>query len=406
MSKDLNQTFYVVGMSDDALPQFSNEVLDLISKNRYFSGGARHHEIVAELLPPQYEWIEITVPLDEVFTQYEGKEQVLVFASGDPLFYGFANTLLNRLPDAHIKVYPYFNSIQMLAHALLIPYQDMHIVSLTGRPWHELDRALIERKNKIALLTDRKHTPSAIAQRLLHYGYSNYSMHIGCRLGNRAQEEVHKLSLEQAIGREFPFPNSVFLIQKESDDLAAPMGLKDDGFMPLNGRGRMITKWPIRLSSIALLDLHRAQEFWDIGFCTGSVSIEAKLRFPHLQVRAFEIRPEGDELMQENSKRMQAPGIDYHIGDFLEEDLGGYPPVQSVFIGGHGGHMQEIIDKIVGHMSSEACIVFNAVSAESKASFEEAIAKQGMSLVESIGMQVDDYNPIHILKAVKGEDQR
>ncbi len=405
MSKDQKQTFYVLGMSDNEQPQFSNELVELISQSQCFSGGARHREIVAELLPAQHEWIEITVPLDEVFAQYEGKEQVLVFASGDPLFYGFANTLLQRLPDAQIKVYPYFNSIQMLAHALLIPYQDMHIVSLTGRPWHELDRALIERKKKIALLTDRKHTPSAIAERLLHYGYKNYRMHIGCRLGNKAEEEVHTLDLHEVVGKEFPFPNSLFLIDNNRQELAAAMGLRDEDFMPLNGRQRMITKWPIRLSSIALLDLHRAQEFWDVGFCTGSVSIEAKLRFPHLHVRAFEIRPEGDELMQENSQRMQSPGIDYRIGDFLEQDLSELPPCDAVFVGGHGGKMPQLIEKLAKHLSHEACIVFNAVSEASKASFVNSAEEQGLRISECIEMRVDDYNPIQILKAVKGKDR-
>lgn len=55
----------------------------------------------------------------------------------------------------------------------------------------------------------------------------------------------------------------------------------------------MITKAPIRLLTLAQLDLRRYQTLWDIGFCTGSVSIEAKLQFPHLHVVAFEQRPRG-----------------------------------------------------------------------------------------------------------------
>lgn len=43
-----------------------------------------------------------------------------------------------------MKVFPYFNSLQMFAHHEQIPYENMHAVSVTGRPWHELDRALLE----------------------------------------------------------------------------------------------------------------------------------------------------------------------------------------------------------------------------------------------------------------------
>lgn len=65
----------------------------------------------------------------------------------------------------------------------------------------------------------------------------------------------------------------------------------------------MITKAPIRLLTLSALELNRRTSFWDIGFCTGSVSIEARLQFPHLHVTSFEIRPEGKRLMEINSRR-------------------------------------------------------------------------------------------------------
>lgn len=37
-------------------------------------------------LPEAHLWIDITVPLDEVFRQYENHPDIVVFASGDPLF--------------------------------------------------------------------------------------------------------------------------------------------------------------------------------------------------------------------------------------------------------------------------------------------------------------------------------
>lgn len=66
---------------------------------------------------------------------------IIVFASGDPLFFGFANTIRRKMPEADIELYPSFNSLQMLAHRLVMPYHDMRVVSLTGRPWPELDRS-------------------------------------------------------------------------------------------------------------------------------------------------------------------------------------------------------------------------------------------------------------------------
>ena len=132
--------FIVIGITDNPKPWFPPEVLEIIKNGKVFSGGKRHHEIVASLLPEGAVWIDITIPLDAVFEQYNVQcstfnvQCVTVFASGDPLFFGFANTIKRKMPEAEIVVYPTFKSLQMLAHRLVMPYHDMRIVSLTGRP--------------------------------------------------------------------------------------------------------------------------------------------------------------------------------------------------------------------------------------------------------------------------------
>ena len=174
------QRFFVIGITDNPQPWFPPEVLEVIKKGRVFSGGKRHHEIVAPLLPADAQWIDITVPLDNVFAQYQSQtsnlkpQTIVVFASGDPLFFGFANTIKRKMPEAEIVLYPSFNSLQLLAHRLVMPYHDMRIVSLTGRPWQEFDRALIERAAKIGILTDREHEPATIARRMIDYS-ANHS---------------------------------------------------------------------------------------------------------------------------------------------------------------------------------------------------------------------------------------
>ena len=62
--------FIVIGITDNPQPFFPPEVLEIIRNGKLFSGGKRHHEIVAPLLPKDAEWIDITVPLDAVFDNY------------------------------------------------------------------------------------------------------------------------------------------------------------------------------------------------------------------------------------------------------------------------------------------------------------------------------------------------
>ena len=404
--------FIVIGITDNPEPFFPPEVLNIIKQGKVFSGGKRHHEIVSPHLPADAQWIDITVPLDAVFEQYQivncklSNSKLIVFASGDPLFFGFANTIKRKMPEADIVVYPTFNSLQMLAHRLVMSYHDMRIVSLTGRPWPEFDKALIERAPKIGILTDREHTPSAIAQRMLDYGYDSYQMSVGEHLGNPSLEKITTLSLEEAAHRDFEHPNCV--IAEANSSLftlhsSLTFGLPDSDFALLDGREKMITKMPIRLLTLQALELPKRHVFWDIGFCTGSVSIEARLQFPHLTICAFEIRPECEAIINENARRFGAPGIDIHIGDFLETDISTLPRPDAVFIGGHGGHLKEIIAKVLTVLSEDGVIVFNSVTSpkvpiDSRRLWDEACQELGLQQEPPLHIQINDYNPIEILK--------
>jgi len=391
------QHFIVIGMTDDRAVWFSPEVREAISTGRVFSGGKRHHEIVASLLPEDALWIDITVPLEAVFRQYEGHPEVVVFASGDPLFFGFANTLRRERPDAELTVFPAFNSLQLLAHRMQLPYDDMRTVSLTGRPWEAFDEALIRGERLIGALTDRQKTPALIARRMLEYGYDNYRMTVGECLGNRDAEQVRSMSLAEATETEYAFPNC--LILERTAARPHPFGLPERDFDLLDGRVNMITKMPVRLLTLSQLDLSRRQSFWDIGFCTGSVSIEARLQFPHLKVTAFEIREAGRALMETNARRFGAPGIDVHIGDFLEAGLEGLSAPDAVFIGGHGGKLVEMLHRIDSVLLPAGRIVFNAVSDQSQQLFRDGVAAIGRRLTNETHVTVDDFNPITILTA-------
>ena len=339
------------------------------------------------------------------------------------------------MPDAEMEVWPAFNSLQMLAHRLVMPYHDLRIVSLTGRPWPEFDKALIERAKKIGILTDKEHTPATIAQRMLDYGYSNYKMYVGEHLGNPSSERITTLSLEEAILNEFAMPNCVILSRYEvrgtryentseaetsgvqgnlvprTSHLAPRLfGIPDSDFTLLDGREKMITKMPIRLLTLQALDLPRRHVLWDIGACTGSVSIEARLQFPHLHIEAFEIRPECEAIINENARRHGAPDIALHIGDFLV-CCNSVATNSAVFIGGHGGHLKEILQQVLTVLAPGGVIVMNSVSSpvvdqmtsrpSSRQLWDEACRELGLQQEPPLRIQLNDYNPIEILKATQ-----
>lgn len=390
----------IIGIDDNREQFFRPEVLKVLQEGYHFSGGKRHYEIIKPYLPSQHEWIEVVPPMGALMEQYRQLDVLVVIASCDPLFNGIGETIMRHIPEATVKVYPSFHSLQMLAHRALLPYQSMHEVTLTGRPWHEFDRALIQRESMIGLLLDRKeHTPATVAQRMLDYGYDNYTAYVGELLGNQEEERVSELSLSEVAKREFSYPYNMILV--ETKPKQKYFGIPDEEFHLLNGRAKMLTKSPIRLLSLSMLELNNRHVFWDIGSCTGSVSIEAKLQFPHLHMVAFEIRPEGAELLFSNSKKFGTPGIDFRGGDFCEVEMGDLPKPDCAFIGGHGGKLVEIVQKVWPLLPEKGLLVFNSVSQESQDLFRVTIEKVSGTIMKEVEISIDNNNPIRVMKAIK-----
>ena len=399
----------IIGISDSRQQWFPPEVHALIQSGTIFSGGKRHHDIMAPLLPQGHQWINITVPLEDVFKQYEAYDHIIIFASGDPLFFGFANTVQRICPQVKMHVIPTFNSLQTLAHRMCIPYHDMHVVSLTGRTWEKFDEALINGEKLIGVLTDHTKTPEAIHARMQTYGYTNYTMTVGENLGNEERERIStyhtpptttdtgNTSGNVGTSNTYSHPNCIIL--QQTFPLIRPFGIPDSAFTLLDGRTRMITKMPIRLLTLQALNLPRRHTLWDIGACTGSISIEARLRFPHLHIEAFEIRPECETIIRENARRFHAPGINLHIGEFLSFPCNPIvpPAPDAVFIGGHGGQLKHIMAKVLDVLTEDGCIVMNSVTPHSHQLWDEACKELNLQQAPPVRIQLNDFNPIEIL---------
>ncbi|MDW5479156.1 methyltransferase, partial [Klebsiella michiganensis] len=71
--------------------------------------------------------------------------------------------------------------------------------------------------------------------------------------------------------------------------------MKDELF--LRGEKVPMTKEAVRALALAKLELYRASHLIDIGAGTGSVSIEAALQYPSLQVTAVERNPAALQLL-------------------------------------------------------------------------------------------------------------
>ncbi|NSL87097.1 precorrin-6y C5,15-methyltransferase (decarboxylating) subunit CbiE [Chitinophaga sp. Mgbs1] len=391
--------YLVIGVANHTDTCCSAEAITLLPQYPVFSGGERHYALVKHLLPAAHTWITIRGNMPDLFAQYALVEGPLViFASGDPLFYGMVQTIYKYDPAAHVKVYPQFNSIQRLCAKTGQPYEKVRNTSVHGRSWQELDTAL-KGEPLISILTDNTRSPQTIAQWLLEYGFNHYEMWVGEDLDGAA-ESIFRLSLTEAATREFHTLNCV-LMKQISRPAQPGLGIDDHLFAGLPGRPNMITKKAVRLLAISRLQLHQAKACWDIGFCTGAVAIEIKRCYPQTDVWAFEKRPECEDILRQNTRQLSAPGIHCIMGDFYEQEHASFPAPDAVFIGGHGNRLPELMQIIHTCMRAGGIIVMNAVLESSAEQFITMAAQLGWELQPEEVLQINEHNPIRVLTAIR-----
>ena len=419
----MNRHYTVIGISNRPGNPLPAGAAALLPVQSVFSGGDRHYALVRPFLPEPHTWLPIKGDMTALFEAYHrtNAPTLLIFASGDPLFYGMVQTIRQRDPCASISLLPSFNSIQLLCARIGQPYQHVKNTSVHGRSWQELDTALLQGEPLIAILTDALHDPAAIARRLLDYGFTDYELVVGEDLEGD-NERIRHFQPGEEIDESFHPLNCVLLRQtpsiarqqaptpasRQPAHASTPhprtFGLDDRLFEGLPGRPHMITKRPLRLLTLSALQLQQAHVFWDIGFCTGSLSIEARRLFPHLRIHAFERREECAHILQRNMRRLSAPGIDRHIGDFFDQDLDSIPAPDAVFVGGHGGRLPALLEKIHQCMKT-GIIAFNAVLDTSREQFIATAQLLGWQLSASDTLTINDHNPVTLLVAHKINSQ-
>ena len=231
---------------------------------------------------------------------------------------------------------------------------------------------------------------------MLQYRFDNYTITIGESLDSDS-EYIQQLDLSDCTAKTHNKLNCVLLKQVTSKEKT--FGIPDIDFIHLENRANMITKMPIRLTTISALALQNKQVFWDIGACTGSVAIEAKQQFPHLKIVAFEKRTECGNIIQQNTERFSTPGIEIVIDDFFNLNLSEYPVPDVVFIGGHGGRLKELIQTVY-QLNPTVRFVTNAVRESSSATFIQELKALNYTLSTNT-IQLNEHNTISIHNAEK-----
>lgn len=119
-----------------------------------------------------------------------------------------------------------------------------------------------------------------------------------------------------------------------------------------------MTKEPVRVLALERLALKGAKHLIDVGAGTGSISIEAALRYPDLAITAIERKEDALALIKENCQHFQCNQIDI---------IDAYAPVEldksadAIFIGGTGGQLTQLIDWALDHLQQNGRLVMTFI---------------------------------------------
>lgn len=112
-------------------------------------------------------------------------EDVLILASGDPMFFGIVEYLKKKGIKIH-RVLPGLSSFQYMMAKLQMPWHDAVFVSFHGR---DLDFSHFNKNRLVVALVDKKNNPDFISHELYKSGIRG-RMHIGYNLSYKDEQII------------------------------------------------------------------------------------------------------------------------------------------------------------------------------------------------------------------------
>ena len=167
---------------------------------------------------------------------------------------------------------------------------------------------------------------------------------------------------------------------KDLPEIHRSLGLPDEAFEQRRPNKGQITKREVRAVSLYSLGLRQDSVVWDIGAGTGSVSVEAALIANRGQVYSIERDTESLPLLEANVAQLGSENIHIVAGEApgALEDL---PSPDSVFVGGSGGNLSEILEYVVSRLNPSGAIVVNLAVLER--------TQEAYRLLKSLGLTTE-----------------
>jgi precorrin-6Y C5,15-methyltransferase (decarboxylating) len=360
---------HVIGIGSDGLAGLTARAREILERAEVVFGSEHALRLVPEL---KAERRRIGPDLQEVVGSLGpllGRKRVALVAGGDPLFYGVARYLCDRLGKEKFEVLPHVSSMQLAFARVKESWEEAYLTNLATHPLESvLDRIRVA--ETVGLFTSEEEGPAEIARQLLARGLDYFRIYVCENLG-APNERVTQGELQDVQDMEFASLNVVILKRKPGrpDQQAAPSRLRrfgnpDDVFAQSRPKSGLITQAEVRALALAQLAIGPASVVWDVGAGSGSVAIEAaQLSAPGL-VYAIEQDAADYHLILANAETFGVRNLKAIHGT-APEVFEGLPAPDAIFVGGTGHEVARLLEAAWAALRPGGRMVANVATLES-----------------------------------------
>src|SRR5262249_17376045 len=141
-----------------------------------------------------------------------GKKRMVVVATGDPLFYGVARYLCDKIGKDYFDVVPHVSSMQLAFARVKESWEEAYFTGVGNRSLDDvLDR--IRTSETVGLFTSEQHDPPTIARELLARGIDYFRASVCENLGG-PDERLTQGELSDIAEMEFD-PLNVMILKRK-----------------------------------------------------------------------------------------------------------------------------------------------------------------------------------------------
>jgi len=370
------QHIHVIGLGVTETEQLSSNALASLTQAELVIGSKRQLEVVQPSLDKQDTLLLPKLNQLKTVIEESTASQVVVLASGDPLYYGIGRWLSKQFSAEQLRYYPAVSSIQAACHSIGLSLQDAKVISLHGRPVLTLRRHLAQQRY-LVILTDQNSTPQKLASLCQEAGFDQSTIWVCERLGYENQQ-IRSFTIDQLIDDTAvndstdklcfdPLHVTIIKVAGQTQYLPSFPGIPDHHFITDSEAGRgLITKREVRLAILSLLQPAPNDIAWDIGAGCGGVAVEWALWNPLGSVHAIEHHPTRFDCLEQNQRRFGVVDNLIPVLGRAPDILSELPKANKIFIGGSDGELPLLLTSLWQALPAGGVIVASAVMESSR----------------------------------------